>query len=315
MADEKPTVTASERNLLDLGKIGLPSADQTTLREIITFKAVKVDVELIGPACDSELKSKAFEKQAKAGVKDVVTRYSQLIGKAANEHLAVVVEKFRADQGGDKKAYSDAESALSKLAKYIEKIMADFRVDLRENVAKRLGISAKEMMTVGSISTKESTINKGVFKSESGVDSRDEADESDLSTALKSKKWQYVGLASSTDTAKIVVNKKKPFKKEELKKSMDKLFDEGDRAGLKYYVGMLKAEGQTNLQFEFLSKSKPGSDPKTFAKRLKKGLKDQVSFNGHLEITPVDEFTNDSKSGEPTATTTKTKQTTTTTTK
>lgn len=303
MADTKPITISVHERLLELSGLGLSSDVLQTIKAITDYRPVKVDVEVLLPAAPEadakqktklfdadELQQKKFLIQGKAAVREVVARYESALGKQLADALRAVNEKYTQDQAGQSGCFSAAESILSKISKLIETRFEDFRVDLREAIAKRLELSAKSLMTVGRVSTKEISIVLGSFKSEIDV-SDDRVRGNDLAGCFKKKKWQHVGAAFGSSEGKVFVDPKKKFKKADLKK-LEELFDDDDRNGLKFAKGQVQAESETNLHFEFIKKEGklPGNDG-VIRKLLMKGLKSQTGKNySSIDVKIVEKY-------------------------
>jgi hypothetical protein len=297
--DGKSSYHVKEKNLLEMSSLGLTSEDQKVVEDIVKMRPYSVDLELIAPS-GTEM------RQVAIAVASVVERFGKLIGKQAAISFKAIAEGYREDQAGKKDGYSKAESALDKLNKYVENVMEEFRTELRETAAKNTGKKAKQFMTVGRVQVKKFTFVLGAFQGETAVDKKETPDSDELGAALKYKKWQHVGLASTRELAKIVVNRKKELKKNELRE-MSNLFPSEARNGLVFSRGMILAESETNLTFEFLKKTRVGKDPKTYTLRLKAGLREQLNKNVHLDVEPVASYTADGPSPKTkTSTTTST---------
>jgi hypothetical protein len=229
--------------------------------------------------------------QTKASVREVCARYHGIVTPQMEGALRTVLEKYDEDQKGQPGGYAVAEAALKKVSTFVEKKFEDFRVDLREAIGKKLGISAKAIMTVGRVATKEISISTGAFNSEVEP-TDDKVKGNDLSGCFKKKKWQYVGAAFDSAEGKVFVDPKKKFKKADLKK-LEELFTEDERAGLKFAKGQVQAESETNLHFEFLKKDGnklPGNDG-VIRKLLMRGLKNQTGKNySSIEVKVVDKY-------------------------
>mgnify|MGYP003617701324 FL=1 len=293
-AEKTKSLAVDERDLVELTKLGLSADDVQTVKETVRVPGIKVELQVIFPAAETEIAVKAQQKQGRIGADAVIDRYAKLLRKAAGEALAEVTARYRADQSGDAKAYDAASSALSKFNKYAENLMSDFRVDLREGIAKRLGIGAKELMTVGRVSVKEWELRAGAFRSEAAIATKDDDDAGgeELKAALKFRDWQYVGLASSLELAKIIADRRKEITKAQLE-AMESMFPKEQRSTLKFSRGRMRAKSETDVRFEFLKKTKVGKDPKTFEGRLKKGLREQTGKQVHLTIEPTTKYSAD----------------------
>jgi len=304
MADPKPVTISVHERLLELNSLGLSSAEYTTIKEITDYRPVKIDVEVLLPAPGGadqkvkddkfdmgELQQKRFLVQGKAAVREVCAKYETALGKPLTDTLRLVFEKHNQDSAGQSGCFAAAESALSKISKIIETRFEDFRVDLREAIAKRLELNAKQLMTVGRVATKEISINTGAFKSEVDV-TDDKTKGNDLAGCFKKKKWQYCGAAFDSAEGKVFVDPKKKFKKADLKK-LEELFTEDERNGLKYAKGQVQADSETKLTFEFLKKDGnklPGNDG-VIRKLLMRGLKNQTGKNySSIEVKVVDKY-------------------------
>ncbi|MCE9607514.1 MAG: hypothetical protein K8U03_21715 [Planctomycetia bacterium] len=311
--DAKQQTLSVHEKLLELGGLGLSSEEINIVKTITDARPVKIDLEVFlpGPSepkkpgkssgdpknpdrvaiSEAEVEAKAALMQGKAAVREVCNRYDTFLGKPLAQALRLVIAKYNEDQAGQAGGYAAAEAALSKVNKFIEGKCEDFRVDLRESIAKRLGIHAKQLMTVGRVSVKEISILSGSFNSE--VDfSDDKTKGNDLAGCFKKKKWQYCGAAFDSAEGKVFVDAKKKFKKADLKKLED-LFQADERNSLKFAKGQVQAESETNLHFEFLKKDGnklPGNDG-VIRKLLMRGLKNQTGKNySAIEVKVVEKY-------------------------
>lgn len=307
MAGPKEQVTVSVHEvLLELRHIGFNSDEIKTLKEITDYRPVKIDLEILLPpgkedefgpqtalkAGDVETKAKTM--QTKAAFRDVAARYTDLVTPQLGDALRLTLEKYRFDQQGQTGGFAAADAALKKANKFVETKFEYFRVDLREAIGKRLGISPKAIMTVGRVATKEIEIATGAFNSEVEP-ADDKVKGNELGAAFKKKKWQHCGAAFDSAEGKVLVDPKKKFKKADLK-ALDELFTEDERNGLKYAKGQVQAESETNLHFEFMKKdgNKLPGNAEQIRKRLMRGLKNQTGKNySSISVKVVDKYSGD----------------------
>jgi len=300
MAGPKEQTTVSVHEvLLELRNIGFNSDQIKTLKEITDYRPVKIDLEILLPPSSErstlgEIETKAKTMQTKAAFRDVEQRYVALVSPQLTQALALTLEKYQLDQQGQPGGFAAADAALKKVNKFIEGKFEDFRIDLREAIGKRLGISAKTIMTVGRVATKEILLSTGAFNSEVEA-ADDKVKGNELGGAFKKKKWQYCGAAFDSAEGKVLVDPKKKFKKNDLK-ALEELFTEDERTGLKYAKGQVQAESETNLHFEFLKKDGnklPGND-QVIRKLLMRGLKNQTGKNySSITVKVVDKYSAD----------------------
>lgn len=305
MAGPKEQTTVSVHEvLLELRNIGFNSDEIKTLKEITDYRPVKIDLEILLPPGQQEsamgpqtalkagdVETKAKTMQTKAAFKEVAARYTSLVSPQLTDALRLTLEKYRQDQQGQTGGFAAADAALKKASKFVEGKFEDFRVDLREAIGKRLGISAKAIMTVGRVATKEIQIQTGAFKSEVEP-AADKVKGNELGAAFKKKKWQHCGAAFGPAEGKVLVDPKKKFKKADLK-SLEEMFTEDDAKQLKFAKGQVQAESETNLHFEFMKKDGnklPGNDS-VIRKLLMRGLKNQTGKNySSITVKVVDKY-------------------------
>jgi len=306
MAGPKEQTTVSVHEvLLELRNIGFNSDEIKTLKEITDYRPVKIDLEILLPPGSesggaksgpklSEIEDKAKSMQAKSAFREVAARYTDIVSPQLTSALRLTLEKYQLDQQGQSGGYTAADAALKKASKFVEGKFEDFRVDLREAIGKRLGISPKAIMTVGRVATKEIELATGAFNSEVEP-ATDKVKGNELGAAFKRKKWQHCGAAFDSAEGKVLVDPKKKFKKSDLK-SLEALFTEDERTGLKFAKGQVQAESETNLHFEFMKKDGnklPGNDG-VIRKLLMRGLKNQTGKNySSITVKVVDKYSAD----------------------
>lgn len=295
-APKEQTTVSVHEVLLELRNLGFNSDEVKTLKEITDYRPVKIDLEILLPPPSensklAEIETKAKTMQTKAAFREVAERYVILVIPQLTGALRVTLDKYQLDQQGQVGGFAAADAALKKANKFIEGKFEDFRIDLREAIGKRLGISAKTIMTVGRVATKEIMIATGAFNSEVEP-ADDKVKGNELSSAFKKKKWQFCGAAFDSAEGKVLVDPKKKFKKADLK-SLEELFTEDERNGLKFAKGQVQAESETNLHFEFMKKDGnklPGNDG-VIRKLLMRGLKNQTGKNySSITVKVVTEY-------------------------
>lgn len=295
-APKEQTTVSMHEVLLELRNIGFNSDEVKTLKEITDYRPVKIDLEILLPPSNADkaleqIETKAKTMQTKAAFRDVEQRYLALVIPQLTAALRLTLEKYQLDQQGQPGGFAAADAALKKASKFVETKFEDFRLDLREAIGKRLGISAKAIMTVGRVATKEIQIQTGAFNSEVEP-ADDKVKGNELGAAFKKKKWQFCGAAFDSAEGKVLVDPKKKFKKADLK-SLEELFTEDERNGLKFAKGQVQAESETNLHFEFMKKDGnklPGND-QVIRKLLMRGLKNQTGKNySSITVKVVSEY-------------------------
>jgi hypothetical protein len=292
MPDESIQYDVNEKNLLDPKATALSGEQVKVLQSIVELRPVKVELQLLLPAGSGKVKTAA-------GVIDTLNEYRKLIAKGAGPVFEQILKSYEEDKQGKTGCYEAADHALSGLNKYLEKLMEDFRVDLRKAVAKKLDISAKELMTIGRVSARESRLKKGVFTSETAVKAKKEeaTGGSDLQAAFRtSKDWQYLGVAFNGKQGRIAVDKRKKFDKTRLA-DLKELFPEDERRGLTFAAGRLRAQSELTFYIEFLEKAKaklPSSSDTIAEKHIAKGIKKQIGKSPtYIEVKLKKKFTDD----------------------
>lgn len=233
------------------------------IKNVVEVHKMKIEVDVIMP---DGVKPMLVEVKIQRFLRD----YKGLIDKQVQEALSRVIVYHRADQSDDEKAYGQAKSVLDKANKYVEDAMDDFRVELRKAVAKAIGgnVKAKDLQTIGRTSFKEMSIIRGAFKYEVNFDA---TGLTDLSAALKKKKWQHCAVVWKGEVARLTIDPKRKINEATVKELQEEM-PEGKGQGAKHATGMIKASSTTKVEFEFLSKL----PKKPKEKALRNALKDQT---------------------------------------
>lgn len=249
---------------------------------------INFDIVVPGKSIGTGALAESNLNYGKDAIKPALAAFKKLVSGPLTKGLEKVVELH---EGGDSKGFSNASAALDKVNKYIKDSLDDLRPKMREAVAKKLGVSPKELLTIGTCKFKEMKIERGVFADEVELD---DASPADVSGALKKKGWQYCGVAWSGESAVIGIDNKKAFKKSDLKQ-LGELLGE---ASPNLVGGRVKAESQSNVVFQFNEKDKrKAPNEGTIERVLRKALNIQTGIKmSNVKATPfVKEFDADKK--------------------
>ncbi|MGC3967843.1 MAG: hypothetical protein QM775_10865 [Pirellulales bacterium] len=265
----KTSYSVSEKDFIDLKDAGILGENKLLFEEAVWLRPIKVEVEIVFP-------SEQDEAKIKKGVSVVVKKYSNLVAKQASDAFSVIVECIKEDRRGGTKAFGEAESALKKFNSFVKERMESFRLDLREAVADQCGLKAKELMTVGRVSTKESEIKAGAFRSETVVDKTEDSEANEeLVAAVKRKDWMYAGVAIGGAQARVALNRKKAFQGTALKR-LSELFPKDERTTLKFAPAMMYSNGAGQYIFEFLKGENHGKPDRKLESLLRRGMGSQL---------------------------------------
>jgi len=240
---------------------------------------INFDVLVPGKSLGTGALAESNLKYAQDAVRPTLAAFKKLVSGHLSDGLNKVVEIHGGD---DAKGYTKASGILDKLNKFIKENLDDLRSNMRKAVAKKLGISPKELLTIGTTRFKEMKIEPGVFADEVNLDDKSSAD---VSAALTKKGWQYCGVACSTKTAIVGIDNKKKFNETELKELKEIL----DKKSASLAAGRVKADSQTNVAFEFLEKDKstlPAGIQKTLRLALNIQTGKKMSYVG-VEFVPT----------------------------
>jgi hypothetical protein len=265
----KNSYSVNEKDFIDFKDAGIFGEDKALFEEAVAVKAIKVEVEIVLP-------SEQDEAKIKKGVDATVNKYAKLLAKQASDAFPIIIECIKEDRRGGTKSYNEADAALKKFNSYVKDRMESFRVDLRSAVADQCGLKAKELMTMGRVSTKEWEIKPGVFRSETVVEKSDDAEANeDLVAAVKRKDWMYAGVAMNGALARIALNRKKAFKGTALKR-LAELFPKDQRTTLKFTPAMMHSNGAGEYTFEFLKGDNHGKPKQKLEALLRNGIGSQI---------------------------------------
>jgi lambda repressor-like predicted transcriptional regulator len=246
---------------------------------------INFDVILPGAAVGTGAQGESNVNYARDAVQPTLASFKKLVEGKLKEGLEKIVELHG---GGDSKAYTASSSVVDKLNKYIKECLDDLRPNMRKAVAKKLGVSPKELLTVGTCRYKEMKIQKGVFADEVNFD---EPPSVDIRAALKKKGWQYCGVVWKGKRALVGIDQKKQFNDTELMALKEVL---GSKSATKV-AGRVNANSQTKVEFEFLEKDKTNV-PTAIGKVLRLALNLQTGTKmSSVTAKLVPEFTADKK--------------------
>ncbi len=275
-------------NLLDIysPKLGLGD-DAQLLAQFVYVPELKVELDVILP-------EEADANEAKRAGERFLPKFQEELGKHLAPAARELIRLYEADADGDKKAYKQAEGVLDKLNKNLEKLMEEFRIELRKAIAKALdNVKGKDLQTMGRSKFKELYFERGAFKNEISYD----GDTDQLEAALKKKGWQHLGVVYLSEDGLLVITGKKKPRDSDFKK----LIQTFGKNGAKKVSGMLSAAGAKNIKAQFLKSECEFGDAKG-RKIILNALKEQLDIHAAVEVKIVSEYSDEDEAEETDAT-------------